>query len=135
MRPYGTDPNRCIYEAFALERFPEGQAPKTEWAHAAADDEQEWRKVLSQDFSNMRGVQKGMKSRGFREPRPIRNNGSGPFRCGDGRYVQFDPSSYRFLPWFAEAAGVSHWGPALLDEAELRKPEIDVLDEESWPRI
>jgi phenylpropionate dioxygenase-like ring-hydroxylating dioxygenase large terminal subunit len=69
-RPYGSDPNKCIYEAFALERFPEGQEPKTEWVHAAPDDEKEWRKVLTQDFSNMRGVQKGMKSRGFRGPLP-----------------------------------------------------------------
>jgi hypothetical protein len=72
-RPYGSDPNKCIYEAFALERFPEGQEPKTEWVHASPDDEQEWRKVLSQDFSNMRGVQKGMKSRGFRGPLPNPN--------------------------------------------------------------
>jgi hypothetical protein len=69
-RPYGADPNKCIYEAFAIERFPEGQEPKTEWIYAAPDDEQEWRKVLTQDFSNMRGVQKGMKSRGFRGPLP-----------------------------------------------------------------
>ncbi|MDE3076475.1 MAG: CoA transferase, partial [Chloroflexota bacterium] len=62
-------------------------------------------------------------ARGLREPRPIDVNGSGAYRCGDGRYVQFDPSSYRFLPWFAEAAGVSHWGPELLDEIQLRNPE------------
>lgn len=66
-----------------------------------------------------------VESKGLREPRPIRANGSGTYRCGDGRYVQFDPSSYRFLPWFAEAAGVSHWGPQLLDEIELRKPEVN----------
>ena len=66
-----------------------------------------------------------VESKGLREPRPIRGNGSGTYRCGDGRYVQFDPSSYRFLPWFAEAAGVSHWGPELLDEIELRKPEVN----------
>jgi len=72
-RPYGTDPNKCIYEAFALERFPEGQEPKTEWVYATADDEKEWRRVLSQDFSNMRAVQRGMKSRGFRGPLPNPN--------------------------------------------------------------
>jgi phenylpropionate dioxygenase-like ring-hydroxylating dioxygenase large terminal subunit len=72
-RPYGDDPNKCIYEAFALERFPEGQAPQTEWVYANPEDESEWRQVLSQDFSNMRGVQRGMKSRGFRGPLPNPN--------------------------------------------------------------
>ncbi len=62
-------------------------------------------------------------ARGLREPRPIDVNGSGTYRCGDGRYVQFDPSSYRFLPWFAEAAGISNWGAELLDEIELRNPD------------
>jgi phenylpropionate dioxygenase-like ring-hydroxylating dioxygenase large terminal subunit len=72
-RPYGTDPNKCIYEAFAIERFPEGQEPKTEWVRACADDETEWRQVLSQDFSNMRAVQRGMQSRSFRGPLPNPN--------------------------------------------------------------
>jgi phenylpropionate dioxygenase-like ring-hydroxylating dioxygenase large terminal subunit len=69
-RPYGSDPDKCIYEAFALERFPEGEEPKTEWVYAAPDDEKEWRKVLMQDFSNMAAVQRGMKSRGFRGTLP-----------------------------------------------------------------
>ncbi|MFP5306190.1 MAG: aromatic ring-hydroxylating oxygenase subunit alpha [Gammaproteobacteria bacterium] len=69
-RPYGADPDKCIYEAFALERFPEGEEPKTEWVYAAADDEKEWRNVLMQDFSNMAAVQRGMKSRGFRGALP-----------------------------------------------------------------
>lgn len=69
-RPYGTDPNRCIFEAFALERFPPGQAPKTEWVYAEPTDLAKWRLVLTQDFSNMAAVQRGMKSRGFRGPLP-----------------------------------------------------------------
>jgi hypothetical protein len=68
-RPYGTDPNRCIYEAYALERFPEGEEPRTEWVYAEATEEK-WRKVLMQDFSNMAAVQKGMRNRGFRGPLP-----------------------------------------------------------------
>jgi hypothetical protein len=69
-RPYGTDPDKCIFEAFALERFPEGEAPQTEWVYAEPTDVEKWRLVLTQDFSNMRAVQKGMKSRGFRGPLP-----------------------------------------------------------------
>jgi phenylpropionate dioxygenase-like ring-hydroxylating dioxygenase large terminal subunit len=68
-RPYGDDPDKCIFEAFALERFPEGQEPKTEWVYAEATAEG-WGPVLAQDFSNMRWVQKGMKSRGFRGTLP-----------------------------------------------------------------
>jgi hypothetical protein len=72
-RPYGNDPDKCIYEAYALERFPEGQEPKPEWKHAEPSDVNEWRLVLTQDFSNMHAVQKGMKSRGFRGPLPNPN--------------------------------------------------------------
>jgi hypothetical protein len=68
-RPYGTDPNKCIYESYALERFPEGEAPKTEWEYAEPTAEG-WGSVLAQDFSNMAAVQKGMRNRGFRGPLP-----------------------------------------------------------------
>ena len=68
-RPYGDDPNQCIFESYALERYPEGQEPKTEWVNAEPTAEK-WGSVLAQDFSNMKWVQKGMKSRGFRGPLP-----------------------------------------------------------------
>lgn len=68
-RPYGSDPNKCIYEAFAIERYPEGRAPQTSWVYAEATKEH-WPPVLAQDFSNMAAVQKGMQSRGFRGPLP-----------------------------------------------------------------
>jgi phenylpropionate dioxygenase-like ring-hydroxylating dioxygenase large terminal subunit len=68
-RPYGDDPNMCIFEAYAIERFPEGQEPQTTWVYAEPTAEK-WGPVLAQDFSNMSEVQKGMKSRGFRGPLP-----------------------------------------------------------------
>lgn len=68
-RPYGGDPNKCIFESYAIERFPEGEEPKTEWIYADATKEK-WGLVLSQDFSNMAAVQKGMRSRGFRGTLP-----------------------------------------------------------------
>jgi phenylpropionate dioxygenase-like ring-hydroxylating dioxygenase large terminal subunit len=68
-RPYGADPNKCIYESVALERFPANAVPKTEWLHTAVDDPA-WLSVLQQDFSNMAAVQQGMKSAGFSGPRP-----------------------------------------------------------------
>ncbi|HET8883287.1 MAG TPA: aromatic ring-hydroxylating dioxygenase subunit alpha [Solimonas sp.] len=68
-RPYGDDPDKCIFESYAIERFPEGEEPKTEWVYAEATKEK-WGLVLSQDFSNMAAVQRGMHSRGFRGTLP-----------------------------------------------------------------
>ena len=64
-------------------------------------------------------------AKGLHEPTPIDVNGSGTYRCGDGRYIQFDPSNHRFLTWFAQAAGISDWGPDLLDIKRLRDPEVN----------
>jgi phenylpropionate dioxygenase-like ring-hydroxylating dioxygenase large terminal subunit len=69
VRPYGDDPNKCVFESYALERFPEGEAPITEWVYADPTGEN-WGSVLAQDFGNMQFVQKGMKSSGFRGPLP-----------------------------------------------------------------
>jgi phenylpropionate dioxygenase-like ring-hydroxylating dioxygenase large terminal subunit len=68
-RPYGDDVDKCIFESYAIERYPEGKEPQTEWVYAEATPEK-WGLVLSQDFSNMAAVQKGMKSRGFRGTLP-----------------------------------------------------------------
>lgn len=68
-RPYGDDPNMCIFESYALERWPEGEVPESEWVYAEPTAEK-WGSVLAQDFSNMQYVQKGMKSRGFRGALP-----------------------------------------------------------------
>ena len=69
-RPNGEDPNSCIFEVYVIERFPEGQEPKTEWVYEPDPTEEKWRLILSQDFQNMPKVQQGMKSRGFPGPRP-----------------------------------------------------------------
>jgi phenylpropionate dioxygenase-like ring-hydroxylating dioxygenase large terminal subunit len=68
-RPYGDDPDMCIFEAYALERYPEGEEPKTEWVQAEPTQEN-WGLVLSQDFANMKWVHKGMKNRGFKRALP-----------------------------------------------------------------
>jgi nitrite reductase/ring-hydroxylating ferredoxin subunit len=64
-RPYGYDPDKCIFEAAVYELYPEGAAPETEWEYIPADDAR-WGSVLPQDFSNMAAVQQGMKNVGFR---------------------------------------------------------------------
>ena len=65
VRPFGDDPNQCIFESYALERYPPGEEPASEWVYAEPTGEN-WGAVLAQDFSNMEFVQKGMKSSGFR---------------------------------------------------------------------
>lgn len=69
-RPNGYDPDSCIFEVCGLERYPEGQEPKTEWVYEPDPTEEKWRRILSQDFQNMPKVQQGMKSRGFPGNRP-----------------------------------------------------------------
>ncbi|HSW15313.1 MAG TPA: aromatic ring-hydroxylating dioxygenase subunit alpha [Solimonas sp.] len=68
-RPYGNDPNKCIFEAAVYELFPKGEEPQTEWVFSLATEEA-WCYVLGQDFSNMAAVQQGMKSAGFRGTKP-----------------------------------------------------------------
>jgi phenylpropionate dioxygenase-like ring-hydroxylating dioxygenase large terminal subunit len=72
-RPFGYDPNKCIFEAVTYELYPKGKEPRTEWLYTPVDDEA-WLSVLPQDFSNMAAVQQGMKSAGFRGtlPNPYR---------------------------------------------------------------
>jgi phenylpropionate dioxygenase-like ring-hydroxylating dioxygenase large terminal subunit len=68
-RPYGYDPDKCIFEVAVYELFPRGQEPNTEWEFTPLGDPR-WRSVLPQDFANMAAVQQGMKSGGFRRTRP-----------------------------------------------------------------
>jgi crotonobetainyl-CoA:carnitine CoA-transferase CaiB-like acyl-CoA transferase len=57
-----------------------------------------------------------LNARGWRSPSGIHGRGAGCYRCGDGKYVQFDTSSPRHLTWFAREAGVTvEWDPDLLD--------------------
>jgi hypothetical protein len=66
-RPFGNDPDKCIFEAAVYELYPEGEAPETEWTHTEPAD---WPPVLQQDFTNMAAVQQGMKSAGYRGSQP-----------------------------------------------------------------
>jgi hypothetical protein len=68
-RPYGYDPDRCIFEAAVYQLYPRGQEPETEWVFSEATEEA-WSYVLSQDFRNMAAVQQGMKSLGFSGTKP-----------------------------------------------------------------
>ena len=72
-RPYGFNPDKCIFEAAVYELFPKGGEPETVWEFAPPDDPG-WRSVLPQDFANMAAVQLGMKSGAFEgtQPNPYR---------------------------------------------------------------
>lgn len=62
-RPDGDDPSKCIFEVYTLEKYPEGQEPKPENLYKPEMTEENWLKVLCQDFSNMEAVQKGLSAR------------------------------------------------------------------------
>lgn len=70
-RPYGNDPDKCIFDVYSLQRYPEGQAPKVEheWSQDHKDKDF-WGLILTQDFANVAEIQKGMKSIGFKGARP-----------------------------------------------------------------
>lgn len=68
-RPYGFNPDKCIFEVAVYQLYAEGEAPDTEWEYTPADDPR-WGTVLPQDFSNMAAVQQGMKNVGFRGTMP-----------------------------------------------------------------
>jgi crotonobetainyl-CoA:carnitine CoA-transferase CaiB-like acyl-CoA transferase len=64
-------------------------------------------------------------ARGLHPPRGIHGRGAGAFRCKDDKYVQFDSSSARHLVWFAQQAGITDWGPDLLDIVRLRDESLN----------
>ena len=66
-RPNGHDPDSAIWDVYSLLRYPPGKEPEVEhqWCNDLSDEKQ-WPLVLRQDFDNMAGIQKGMKSRGFK---------------------------------------------------------------------
>lgn len=88
-RPNGHDPDSCIFEVCALERYPEGEEPETEWVYKPDPTEEKWRLILTQDFSNMPEVQRGMKSKGFvgARPNPREENVISNFHKALARYL------------------------------------------------
>jgi hypothetical protein len=65
-RPFENDPDWCIFEVYQLERMPESEVPKTE--NLRNDDIYDyafWGEILLQDFQQMEGTYKGIKSSGF----------------------------------------------------------------------
>ena len=85
-RPYGFDPDKCIFEGAVYELFPDGEAPTTEWEYTERND---WPAVLRQDFDNMAAVQQGMKNKGFKgtKPNPYRERAISSLHFNLSRYM------------------------------------------------
>jgi phenylpropionate dioxygenase-like ring-hydroxylating dioxygenase large terminal subunit len=70
-RPHPTDPDRCTFDIYSLQRYTEGAAPPLVRQYY-----KDWRdfkmlpSFLIDDFINMPEVQRGMHNRGFRGARP-----------------------------------------------------------------
>jgi phenylpropionate dioxygenase-like ring-hydroxylating dioxygenase large terminal subunit len=70
-RPNGDNPDSCIFEINALERFAPGAEPAAVEVEVGEDWRTvDWGLILAQDFQNMEEVQKGMKSRAMKHVRP-----------------------------------------------------------------
>jgi hypothetical protein len=65
-RPHGHDPNWCVWDVMSLRRYAPGKesGAQVEWSDDLTDASF-WGKILTQDYSNMAEVQRGLKSRGF----------------------------------------------------------------------
>jgi hypothetical protein len=87
-RPYGHNPDKCLFEAAVYELYPKGGEPATDWEYLPADDPR-WLSVMPQDFSNMAAVQEGMKSGGFRGtlPNPYRERAITNLQRNLARYI------------------------------------------------
>jgi hypothetical protein len=71
-RPMPGDPDRCIFDIYALERYAPGTEPQDVRVQTCDDllSVDDWGLILVQDFGNMAAIQSGMKSRRFRGARP-----------------------------------------------------------------
>ncbi len=77
-RPYGDDPNQCYFEGYVIERFPEGEEPKTEWVRADNNARDKWPPVLIQDFDNMEQPQPASGRNDHQlPPQPVKIHGYG----------------------------------------------------------
>ena len=68
-RPYGDNPDMCIFEVSHIERMPESEARSVE--NLRNDDLHDyafWGEILLQDFQQMEATQQGIKSSGYKGP-------------------------------------------------------------------
>lgn len=98
MRPYGDDPERCLFDVWSLERFPPGEAPPLKREFYENWREAEWPLIFRQDFENIPKVQRGMRSRGFSglRPNPVQERALTNFHRVLRRFME-DPHADDYL--------------------------------------
>ncbi|WP_174274961.1 aromatic ring-hydroxylating oxygenase subunit alpha [Sphingomonas bacterium] len=69
MRPHGSDPEKCYFDTWSLERYPPGEEPEVKQEFNADWRDGNYPLIYTQDFENMPKVQKGLRSRGFKGAR------------------------------------------------------------------
>jgi hypothetical protein len=88
-RPNGGDPDNCIFEVFALERYPQGEEPRIEHVYEPELTVEKWGLLFVQDFNNLPDVQRGMKCSGGQKvrPNPVMEKTIINFHCNLARYM------------------------------------------------
>jgi phenylpropionate dioxygenase-like ring-hydroxylating dioxygenase large terminal subunit len=88
-RPYGDDPDKCIFDIWSLVRYAPGKEPALQREVYPNPQGQEAGYILSQDIRNMGEVQKGMKGREITEglPNPVQEAPVINFHANLDRYL------------------------------------------------
>jgi phenylpropionate dioxygenase-like ring-hydroxylating dioxygenase large terminal subunit len=89
-RPDVNDPNKCIFDIYSLKRFGEGMEPGAKVEVHKDIEGKSFGLIVDQDVTNMKMVQKGMRSRGFRHalPNPVQEVEITNFHRNLENYIQ-----------------------------------------------
>lgn len=90
VRPNGDDPDSCIFDIWALDRYAPGKEPKLNREFYADWREADWGRIFEQDFVNIPEVQRGLKSRGYQGDRtnPVQERAISNFHRELRRFMQ-----------------------------------------------
>jgi len=71
--PHADSPDQCRLEIWALQRYAPGAEPALQREFYSDWRDTKWPRIFEQDFQNLKAVQDGMKSQGFRgaQPNPL----------------------------------------------------------------
>jgi hypothetical protein len=69
-RPYGKDPETCLFDVWSLMRYAPGKEPPLEREFFRHIMDADWRRILRQDFEHFEEVQRGINSMAYPGHRP-----------------------------------------------------------------